>query len=154
MHVDVGMARLEIAEARQQPFGGEGGRHADGQPPDLGLRLGLADGGGELGEALANARQAGLARRRQHEHAAFAPEQAHPHEILELADLLADGGRGHQQLRGSLGEAAATGRDLEAAQRIQGRQLAQRQRRLGARAGSVMLGSAMVRGSRRRAKDE
>ncbi len=120
------MALFEVAEPRQQPFRGEGGRHADGQAPVVASILGEPDGMCQLGEALADAGKEGEADGRRHEPPVLAPEQGLPQDGFQLAYLLADGGRSHEQLARRLGEAFMPRCHFEAAQRVQRRQAAER----------------------------
>ena len=116
---------MEVGEARDQPLGGKGGHHGDGQPAMGrvdGLQLApckrdLVEGGRDRGQEL----HGGLGK----DHgAALALEQWHAGPLLQRGDLVADGALRHGQFVGGAGEAEVTGRGFEGAEGIQGGKLA------------------------------
>ena len=90
----------------------------------------------------------------QDQAAGEAAEQGDAEIGLELADLLADRGRGHRELVGSLGEALVAGGGLEGAQGTQGRQAAAHdaaRARRKARSGALRVSRRGAHGTRPRA---
>ena len=119
---DIGMGQLEGAQSRHQPIGGEGmdrgdREHALGRPAYDGKSgLQAVEGFAHLGrQALAHLRQRDLSR--------LAQEQGRAHPILQELHLVADGGLGHAQLGGRLGEAFMARGSLEGADGGERRQL-------------------------------
>jgi hypothetical protein len=89
MKIEIGMARREIRQPRDQPLRGEGGRRADRQAHRL--RFQVTRGAADDLERPANIRDVAppLARQRQHPRQAL--EQLDAELRLQPANLLRDG---------------------------------------------------------------
>ncbi len=118
-HVVAGVRLAETVEPGHQPFGAEGGRHADRERPALVARAQRVHGRGEALEALAKTRQTGLSRIGESQRAVGALEQRQPQVGLQALDLMADRRGRHVQLLGGARDAQVAGGGLEGAERVQ-----------------------------------
>ncbi len=117
--LDLGMRRLEAAQPRHQPLGGERGRHRDGEAAPF------LDGGqqaGRLGqpvEGFAQGGQGGLRRVGEQQALGGALEQRAAYVVFQVLDLLAHGARRHRQLVGGAAEVHVPRGRFEGAQGVQ-----------------------------------
>jgi hypothetical protein len=118
--VDLGGAGEEALQLGHQPKGGDGGGggHRDLLPPAPAIQG--DESGLEFVEPLGEFLQGARRRRREYQLAALALEQGCFKELLEGADLMADGRRRDAEFRRGPREAEVTGGTLERAQCIQG----------------------------------
>ena len=125
---DFRVFREELRQLGDQPVGGEGGERRDGHGRALLAVLQPAAGGCHDVEGLGQRPGELLALLGGHGVAAEPVEQRQAEPLLELPDLMADGGLGDVQLLRGLGKGAGAGGGLEAAQGVEGRQAGHRHR--------------------------
>ena len=121
MYGNVRMQGLKSAQARHQPTDREGRGDMDVQfRRDLVARQGPA-GQVDLAEGVAQLLGQALTLEGQAPRAAFDLEQADAEPVLQVLDLMADRRGRHAQLVRRPRQGAEAGRDLEGAQRVEGR---------------------------------
>jgi hypothetical protein len=138
LQVGIGLAELEAVDGRgqaqadarvlgeelpqtgHQPEVGERGADPDRDGPAAPAAEQLLRPGGQVVERPAQDRQVALAGVGEDERAGLAGEEPGAQPVLQVLDLLADGGRRDAQLLGRLGEAGMPRRRLEGAQPVQG----------------------------------
>ncbi len=118
-HLHLGVAALEIVQARNEPFERHGDIDLHGDLVVLARGAQLLGLGLDAVEGLAHRREVGLARSGELGAACFAAKQRQAEFFFERADLVADGGTGDAQLVGGAAEAAEPGGGLERGQRAQ-----------------------------------
>ncbi len=122
-HVDLGAALLKPVQPQHQPFCGERGRRGHGQAAGVVMRAQPPDRSVDPGKGLRQPRQQYSRRRRQLDRPVQPVEQPDPEILLQGVDLMADRGRGHEQLFSRLRKAHMAGGRLEGAQGGERRQM-------------------------------
>ncbi|MNH15420.1 hypothetical protein D3C79_750330 [compost metagenome] len=119
-YLDVGMAAMEVAQARDQPQAGKGGGGGQGQLLAIARWLQLAEAALQVGQPLMHLAIQALTGFAEHHPLGAALKQQQAKVRFQALDLVRDGCRGHRQfVAGSL-EAAQTSRRFEGAQGRQG----------------------------------
>jgi hypothetical protein len=115
--IDVWVPLIEYWQSRDQPFGGKGGRNAYRQRSRVGRRgLIAADCPCENLQSRLDVRQHSHGRIGEGNGAPRSVEQPYSEELLECADLLADGARRDVELLGGLAETEPARDGLESTQ--------------------------------------
>ncbi|MNJ50459.1 hypothetical protein D3C77_457310 [compost metagenome] len=117
--IDIGVAGLEIRQARQQPADGKCAHGSHRQYLPVVPTFETVQGLGDAIKAIAQHRQQGFSLAGQHQAAGQALEQRNLELGFEAFNLMADGGLGHAQFDRCAGETQVPRRGLERPQGIQ-----------------------------------